>query len=72
MRNHSGTDGASNNSSDPTLKEHAGAGGPATVNDDKFEVAADGETGGKRSPSSRGRGDAGGAADQVPSDTPDR
>lgn len=72
MRNHSGTDGANNNSGDPTLKEHAGQGGPATVEDDSFEVAADKEPGGDRSPSGRGRGEAASAADVVPSDTPDR
>ena len=72
MRNHSGTDGASNNSGDPMLKEHAGQNGPAKVSDDLFEVAADREPGGDRSVSSRKRGEAGSAADMVPSDTPDR
>lgn len=72
MRNHSGTDGASNNSGDPTLKEHAVQGGPATVTDDSSQVAADKEPGGDRSPSSRGRGEASSTADVVPSDTPDR
>ena len=65
MRENSGSGKDGSDSRDPTLNENAGSrpegsGGTGPAGGDNFEVAADHDPeGGKRSPSDRGRGEAG-------------
>lgn len=68
MRNHSGSDEGSNNSGDPTLKEHEGQPHRAAVDDGDFSVAADHDQAGsgQRTPSAGGRGEVTNDADVVP------